>query len=160
MDIQLNDRLIQLDSEKSRLERMLKDVESEIEVVREAVVKQFLAESTQQWKRRDGAQIYLRRTLYANVRPGCDHDAVCEAMQRCGLAFLVKTRADTTGLKAWVKEQEETSGVNPNGPEEVLPPEVRPFFTIFEKTIPTVRGNTNGGGLSKEADAPAIRGEK
>lgn len=143
---ELCNRLVTLKKRKENAKAELAAIEKEYESVSVATVNAFVENGIQNRKAVSGEMIHIRRTIYASKISEVPQDVVCDALNRNGLGFLVKTACDTAGLKSWIREQEEEKGPHADGPKGLLPEDLRPFINVFEETSAVVTGAK--GGLS------------
>ncbi len=133
-------RRVELDRRRNALKKELEEVEAEIRSLHEPILSDMTQANLRNIPLDDGPTVIYDRQIFCNRRSGIDNDALAEAAKKAGLEWLLRVDFKTRELKGWIKEQEEEHGMQPGGPADLLPPELRPFFSLCEEHRTKVMG--------------------
>lgn len=122
MDDKMIADFVRLQDRKRELEKELKGVKEDIEMVQSILLSQFEKAGVDS-VRAGGFTIYLERTLWAGAVDG-DNEALMKALKRAKLGVYVKTSVNTQSLSAYARE------LDRNGKKP--PPSLRPHLKISE----------------------------
>jgi hypothetical protein len=127
-DIELVKRFIQLEKEKSQLEKSLKDVK---------FLMASLQDPLQNWMGSHGMQkitcndrtVYMKTNQFIRRDVHVPHEEFCCAMRESGLEHLVKENVNANSLQATIREMIEEGGI------QAVPEALRKLLVFSEQTV-------------------------
>lgn len=95
-----------LEKRRRYLEDELKSVEARSGPLQSALLEQF-ADLGMQSANVDGLCVYVRCDRYVSKRSGVPTEAVCDALHKCGLGYMVADGYNSMSLKSKIKEYQD-----------------------------------------------------
>lgn len=152
VDLTLCRELVELTKQQTLLEEKAKLIGKAIEGINKRLYPQLVGRKSQALE--GAVYVMPKRSILVSKRKEVSTEEIVEALRNNDdLAWLVRDDYQAGKLREYIGEQDKAAiqaGEPPDSPSDLLPEDLRPFFTIFEKLSVTV-----GGGVKARAKVAA-----
>jgi len=141
VDLTLCRELADLEEEKESLDLKKKRINKQIASIWERLYPQLVGRKCQNLE--DGVRVQPKRSLLVNKRSGVSTEEVVAALKQTDFDWLVREDYESGKLKEHIGELDAAaveSGDIPDKISDLLPPELAPFFSVYEKKACVVVG--------------------
>ena len=147
-------QIVQIDIERDRLEKQVKDLKEQREGLAEVLIQAMVGDGVKNIKLDGGATVYLRQDLKAHKQKDADTGALLAALDSCEIEAAVHSYS-VGKIKSWVREEltrREEQGETITDPAECLPDALRELLSVYNETKVGVSNKAAhaGGGKARQ----------
>ena len=129
-------QIVEIDLERDRLERQVKDLKEQREALEGALVEAMIGDGVRNIKLDGGATVYLRQDLKAHKQKDADTGALLAALDSCEIEAAVHSYS-VGKIKSWIREEltrRNEEGETITDPADCLPEALRALLSVYNVT--------------------------
>jgi len=129
-------QIVEIDIERDRLERQVKDLKDQREALEGVLVEAMIGDGVRNIKLDGGATVYLRQDLKAHKQKDADTGALLAALDSCEIEAAVHSYS-VGKIKSWIREEitrREEQGETIDDPADCLPAALRELLSVYNVT--------------------------
>ena len=129
-------QIVQIDIERDRLEKQVKDLKEQREGLAEVLIQAMVGDGVRNIKLDGGATVYLRQDLKAHKQKDADTGALLAALDSCEIDAAVHSYS-VGKIKSWIREEltrREEQGEATTDPADCLPAALRELLSVYNET--------------------------
>ena len=147
-------QIVQIDIERDRLEKQVKDLKEQREGLAEVLIQAMVGDGVRNIKLDGGATVYLRQDLKAHKQKDTDTGALLAALDSCEIDAAVHSYS-VGKIKSWIREEltrREEQGETATDPADCLPAALRELLSVYNVTQVGVSNKAAhaGGGKARQ----------
>ena len=129
-------QIVEIDIERDRLERQVKDLKEQREALEAVLVEAMIGDGVRNIKLDGGATVYLRQDLKAHKQKDADTGALLAALDSCEIEAAVHSYS-VGKIKSWIREEltrRNEEGETITDPADCLPEALRALLSVYNVT--------------------------